>query len=241
VALDRQSIARSDFPTARRGYEPRAVDAHLAAIADEVDELRRRAGPGAVLATQTSDQVRHILEAAEQSADGIRRGAETEGREHVARVAEAADALRARIEALEAHLTEMFATLRAGADRLTADLGEATAATAALGPAGAAVPDGVAESALGATVGSVSGAAEAEAEVDDEPALAAVEEPEPVASPDPAPGGRSQDVAGARLVAYQWALDGRSREETDRYLAEQFDVPDRAELIDQAYRAAPGG
>jgi hypothetical protein len=241
VALDRQSIARSDFPTARRGYEPRAVDAHLAAIADEVDELRRRAGPGAVLATQTSDQVRHILEAAEQSADGIRRGAETEGREHVARVAAAADALRARIEALEADLTEMFATLRAGADRLRADLGEVTAAAPALGPAGAAAPDGIAESALGATVGSVSGAAEAE--VEDEPALAAVEEPEPAAAsaPDPAPGGRSQDVAGARLVAYQWALDGRSREETDRYLAEQFDVPDRAELIDQAYRAAPGG
>jgi hypothetical protein len=280
VALDRQSIARRDFPTARRGYEARAVDEHLAAIAEEVDELRRRAGPGAVLATQTSEQVRHILEAADASADGIRRGAQAEGREHVARVVAAADGLRARIEALEADLTEMISTLRAGTDRLRLDLADVVAGTAALGEA---VPEGIAPSALGVTVGSVPAAA-AEAEVEDEPALAAVDEraaeppaaaepvaaaepaaelpgaaepmaaaepaaeppgaAEPVAAAEPAGGagaepGRSQDVAGARLVAYEWALDGRSREETDRYLAEQFDVPDRAALIDQAYRAAP--
>jgi DivIVA domain-containing protein len=243
VALDRQSIARRDFPTARRGYDPGAVDAHLAEIADEVDELRRRAGPGAVLATQTSEQVRTILEAAEASAADIRQGAAVQGREHVARVAEAADTLRARIDALEADVTEMIATLRAGADRLRADLGELSAGAAALGPAaGGPVPEGVAESALGATVGSVSATAEPEGEVEDEPALAAVDEAAPaVAEPDAARAGRSQDVAGAQLVAYQWALDGRSREETDRYLAEQFDVPDRAALIEQAYRAAPGG
>jgi len=37
VALDRQSIARRDFPQARRGYDPASVDRHLALIADEVD------------------------------------------------------------------------------------------------------------------------------------------------------------------------------------------------------------
>jgi len=235
VALDRQSIARRDFPTARRGYEPRAVDEHLAAIADEVEELRRQVGSGAVRATEASGQVRQILEAAEQSAAGVRASAEVEGREHVARVAQAADALRARIEALDADLTEMVASLRAGTERLHADLGDAAAATAELAQAGGPVPEGVAHSALGATVGSVP-AGSADAEVEDEPALAAVDEP----AADQA-AGRRGDVAGARLVAYQWALDGRSREETDRYLAEQFDVPDRAALIEQAYRAAPKG
>ena len=35
MALDRQSIEKQDFPTARQGYDKAAVDAHLAAIADQ--------------------------------------------------------------------------------------------------------------------------------------------------------------------------------------------------------------
>ena len=37
VALDRQSIEKRDFPIGRRGYDPDAVDAHLAMLADEVE------------------------------------------------------------------------------------------------------------------------------------------------------------------------------------------------------------
>ena len=44
--MDRPSIQRSDFPTVRRGYEPDAVDAHLRHVADEVEGLRGRGGPG---------------------------------------------------------------------------------------------------------------------------------------------------------------------------------------------------
>jgi DivIVA domain-containing protein len=231
VALDRQFIARRDFATARRGYDPGAVDAHLAAIADEVEELRRRAGPGAVLATQTSEQVRAILEAAETSAGGIRDAAAAEGREHVARVAEAADGLRARIEALEADLTGVFAALRAGMERLRADLDAATAQAARLAEGGPSVPDGVAPSAVGETLGSIPPPVEDE-EVGEEPALAAVDE-----APAPAPG-RSRDVEGARIVAFERALSNAPREETDRFLAERYDLPDRAALIEDAYRRA---
>jgi DivIVA domain-containing protein len=234
VALDRQSIARRDFATARRGYDPAAVDAHLAAIADEVEELRRRAGPGAVLATQTSEQVRTILEAAESSAGGIREAAQAEGREHVARVTEAADALRARIDALEAELGTIVQTLRAGAERLHAELQGVAADASALsrGASGAGVPEGVAPSAVGATLGSVAGAVEANDEVDEEPALTAVEEAPAGAS------GRSRDVEGARIVALERALSRVPREETDRFLAEHYELPDRAALIDEAYRVA---
>ena len=41
MALDRQSIEKRDFPFGRRGYEPAAVDAHLAAVAREVEALKR--------------------------------------------------------------------------------------------------------------------------------------------------------------------------------------------------------
>src|SRR3954469_6607850 len=76
MALDRQSIEKRDFPIGRRGYEPEAVDAHLARVAEEVEDLKRRAvasGGGAVstsapksspasIAQAASEQVRAIVE-----------------------------------------------------------------------------------------------------------------------------------------------------------------------------------
>jgi DivIVA domain-containing protein len=231
LALDRQSIARRDFPAARRGYDPQAVDRHLDAIATEVDELQRRAtAPGAALAAQTSEQVRAIIEAAEASAAGIREGATADAREDVARVAEAADALRERIDALERELTSVLGSLRGGAERLRADLdaiSDGTAHLAAAGGRGDGAPAEVAPAALGATLGEAAAAAPApvEEEVEEEPALAAVEET-------PA---RSTDVVGARIVALEWASQGRSREATERHLAEHYDLDDPAGLVEAVY------
>jgi hypothetical protein len=147
-------------------------------------------------------------------------------------VAEAADTLRARIDALEADLAGLIANLRDETERRRGDLAGLAAGAAELprGADAAAAPPGVAPSALGATVGSVPPVEEA-AEVDDEPALAAVDE-------DSGGGGRSRDVDGARIVALERALSGEPREQTDRLLAEHYDLPDRAALVDEAYRAA---
>src|SRR5205085_834666 len=46
MALDRQHIEKKDFPIGRRGYEPEAVDAHLAAVAAEVAQLTATATAG---------------------------------------------------------------------------------------------------------------------------------------------------------------------------------------------------
>src|SRR3954447_24685486 len=90
MALDRQSIEKRDFPIGRRGYEPEAVDAHLARIAEEVDELQRSVRSGgaaaapapkstpASIAQAASEQVRSIVEAAESSAAAIEQGAQDE-------------------------------------------------------------------------------------------------------------------------------------------------------------------
>jgi len=40
--MDCESIERRDFPTVRRGYDQAAVDAHLRAVATEVQEFARR-------------------------------------------------------------------------------------------------------------------------------------------------------------------------------------------------------
>jgi len=48
------------------------------------------------------------------------------------------------------------------------------------------------------------------------------------------------DLDGARLVALNMALNGDSREDTARYLEENFVVPDRERLLDEVYAAIEG-
>jgi DivIVA domain-containing protein len=281
MALDRQSIEKRDFPIGRRGYEPEAVDAHLARIAEEVEELRRRSGGAAVsggassspasLAQAASEQVRSIVEAAESSAAAIERGAQDEAlrirdeaeadarqtrdeavaqsQEQVGNVRSVTTQMLQRVDAMESELAGLVESLRTGANRLTADMslleggmgdlydaagrGEIPAPTAAE-PA-APAPPRAAASVPPPT------AAEADGEGSDEPEAAEevfVEETvvvETVAPVEAEVAPVESDTEGARLVALNMALNGTSREETDRYLSENFDLADRGGLLDEVY------
>jgi DivIVA domain-containing protein len=220
VALDRQSIMRDDFPSNRRGYDPAAVDAHLDRIADEVDELRRRAAVPAPLSAQAGDQVKAIVEAAERGAQEIHDAARAEAREHVARVTAAADRLRERVEQMERDMTQLVVELRNGAERLRGDLDELQAGTEELSDASHEEAPQVAAAAP-------------------EPEPAPVT-PAPPAAPAAGPAPKNGDSAAARIVALDMALSGKPREDTDHYLAENYDVPDRAALLDEVYAAAGG-
>ncbi len=137
MALDRQSIEKKDFPIGRRGYDPEAVDVHLHALADEIDELKRSARRRSEsLAAAASEQVRSIVEAAETSAADIQRQAEDEAREiraeasteadatrehatseardYVGRVSESTSGMLERIDAMESELTALIESLRTG-------------------------------------------------------------------------------------------------------------------------------
>jgi DivIVA domain-containing protein len=69
-------------------------------------------------------------------------------------------------------------------------------------------------------------------------------EPEPVTEPEPEPAGErsdgASDLEAARLVALNMALNGSSREETDRHLAENFNLSDRSALLDEVYASVEG-
>jgi DivIVA domain-containing protein len=248
VALDRQSIEKRDFPIARRGYDPAAVDEHLATVADEYDSVRRqsRTRSESSLASAASEQVRLIVEAAEQSAGEIEREAELEARQirqdareaaerlrnesgqqardHVSRVSEAAQSMLDRIATMEGELSTLLEGLRTGAGRLSSEL-----------------------TLLHGSVSDVRGSGlnlEAEPEAGREPAAAPapapVAEPEPAAE-EPAPrsdGNGAADEEGARLIALNMALNGTPREETERYLAENFELGDAQALLDDVYARA---
>jgi DivIVA domain-containing protein len=290
MALDRQSIEKRDFPIGRRGYEPEAVDEHLAQLADEIDQLQRSAQrrSGASLAQAASEQVRAIVEAAEQSAAAIETEARQEAdkirsdaqqsaqrteqeavdrsREHVSNVHEQSALMLQRVDAMEQELTALIESLRTGANRLNADLSLLesnmddlyTAAGAKRGepvqavaqqrdvPVPPAPSPPPAQPAQPAQPQAVAPAAEDEEVGDEEPPVAATPPPQPVpvppaAAPAPEPAaGDTGDIEGARLIALNMALNGQSRDETDRYLAENFDLPDRQSLLDEVYESVGG-
>jgi hypothetical protein len=52
--------------------------------------------------------------------------------------------------------------------------------------------------------------------------------------------GDPEDTEGARIIALNMALNGTPREETERYLAENFTLTDRRQLLDEVYASVGG-
>jgi hypothetical protein len=147
VDIDRQAIERRDFPITRRGYEPAAVDAHLRALAAEIEELQREHASGGgepSLSATAGTQVQSILAAAEAAAADIERQARDEAsatrdaserdaaatrneavaqaRAHVGAVAQATAVLLERVGAVDGEVAALLESLRGGAGRLATDL-----------------------------------------------------------------------------------------------------------------------
>jgi DivIVA domain-containing protein len=231
VPLDRSSIQRSDFPTARRGYDPAAVDQHLREVADQLESVRRPAGQH--VAAAASAQVQRIIEAAEASAEQLRAEAGEEAREHVHRVSTAAREMLERIGAMHDELGALMDRLREDAGRLSAELRSLERDVGEV----AAIGEPEEESA-------VAEAAPVAVPQDLEPAppepVAPTPEANPVPTPDDAPAAdaRPEDEEAARIVALDMALGGTPREATERYLAEHYALTDPGALLDDVYALA---
>jgi DivIVA domain-containing protein len=240
LALDRQTIEKRDFPIGRRGYDIAAVDAHLAMLAEEFDALRqeaeRSAGQDAPLAGAASEQVRLIVQAAEQSAAQIEREAEADARrtredagrdatEHVSAVSEASRSMLERVEAMQHELGELMESLRAGAGRVDADLSQLSSDVAQVRGLSGGTP--AAELPAAGDTSAPAG----EDVVDLVPGEVAEE-------PAPEPPAEAVDEEGARLIALNMALSGTPREETERYLSDHFEMPDPDGLLDDVYARA---
>jgi DivIVA domain-containing protein len=273
VELDRQGIERRDFPIVRRGYDPASVDAHLRALAADVEELRRNSGSRgreSSLAASAGTQVQGILEAAQATAEAIEREAAEDAQrvresanedarrtreeavaraqEHVAAVSKATEGLLGRVESLDGETRVLVDSLRAGAGHLAEDLTAVEREMGALYDAAAARAEGgegtdIASSHNGDAHAPVAPPvavppAESPVEQASEPALDKEPFPQEAGNEEPSPV--RDDLDGARLVALNMALNGDSREETGRYLAENFDVPDRDRLLDEVYAAIEG-
>lgn len=274
MSFDRQAIERRDFPIGRRGYDPAAVDAHLRALANEIEELQRGLGAGAEpsLATTAGTQVHSILQAAESAAADIERQAQQAARAaredadrdaqrtreqaiehaqaHVTAVAQATSVLLERVSSMDAEVTALVESLRTGANRLASDLAAVDTNMGELYDAASG------KAAAPVTTRAVAAEAEQPRPAVPSPPIPSPPSPraarpaaaEPPAgagnrtneagesrSPTSAPSGG--DLDGARLIALNMALNGESRADADRYLAENFQLADRQALIDEVYAA----
>jgi hypothetical protein len=301
VDIDRQAIERRDFPISRRGYEPAAVDAHLRALAAEIEQLQRELSDGGgqvSLASTAGSQVQSILAAAEATAAELERDALDDARTtreeaardaastrekaiaqargQVAFVAQAAAALLERVSSMDTQVGALVESVRAGANQLAEDLSaveenmgvlydaasgkEVTHAVAGdpltlpSVPTPPASPQLAEPAPAAPVVQPASGAAAP-------PVRPAQADPPPSSPPDVAlpdvhldpeapsreriasgaqSAGSTQeggDLDGARLIALNMALNGETREDAERYLAENFQLADRGKLIDEVYAA----
>jgi DivIVA domain-containing protein len=239
MELERRYIERRDFPPTRRGYDPDEVDRHLRAIAEAVEALKSSTPQTATLANTAASRVESIVAAAEGSAreieekarteaSEIRAQAERDAAEKVNRGAEMVDRLFTRATELQKEIGELLERvggLKSAVDTIRTDFDEVAPAPPAAKPKRAPSDPALRQ-----------------------PAQARAAAPEPAVAAKPEPASQEQDGGdrkgssgaseGARLIALNMALSGAPREETARYLRENFNLNEQDDLLDEVYAKA---
>jgi DivIVA domain-containing protein len=206
------------------------------------------------------EDAREIRSDANSEAQASRDRTTAQAREHIDKVSQSTADMLKRIEAMQNELGTLFESLKTGTNRLNADLrlleGNLEQVRDAATPRRfEATEEPVAAAAAPAQASSAWSAGDhldpevqsaAELYGVDAHELAAATAGAPPAKTSGAPvhrdptGGGGNDPEGARLIALNMALNGTPREETDRYLAEHFNLSDRGGLLDEVYASVEG-
>jgi ABC-type transporter Mla subunit MlaD len=193
-------------------------------------------------AAAAGDRVRAVLEAAEQSAAELRAEAAQEIDAQLERAEAVAARLAERANQIERSLQAIADSVRDELSALRADLEELRAVGEGVTEARTAAEVAAAEPEPGEPAPAAASEAEPES-AEPEPAEA---EPEPdpaelAPAASPAAGPPSGDGhEGARVIALNMALNGSPREETARYLDENFELENPEALLDEVYARVGG-
>jgi len=235
----RSARRRSDTLATSASEQVRAI---VEAAETSASEIQRDA----------ESDAREIREEASSEAQATREQAAEQAREYVGKVSESTNNMMQRLDSIESELGSLIDSLRTGANRLSADLqlletnlGEVGAVIAPR-PIFEAEPGPESDLALGDEDGFE--AIETVEAVDletVEPGEGTVQEngagaeAVTVGETDAAPAD-VDDAEGARLIALNMALNGTPREETERYLLENFQLSDASGLLDEVYASVEG-
>jgi len=232
-----QRDARSDpadGDAVREGTPAPSASSPLASIASvQVQAIVEAAEmAAAAIEREAREQASQVGDDAAREAERIREEAIARSQDHVGKVHQATSLMLGRVEAMDSELSALVDSLRTGANRLSADL---SLLSGNMGELYSSVRDAPAEEPAPEYVARPTPDIEIITVIEEEPVAA---EPEPPARA-PAAGG-DDDVEGARLIALNMALNGQTRAETDKYLSENFDLSDRAGLLDEVYATVEG-
>jgi hypothetical protein len=149
-----------------------------------------------------------------------------------------------RLDAMESELGALIESLRTGSNRLNADLQLLESSLGEVREAVVPRPRFEPEPQAPVASHAIASNGEPAAHAEPPPGLEPMP-PEPELEPvgvDQSAGADagSEDAEGARLIALNMALNGTPREETDRYLAENFELSDRDRLLDEVYASVEG-
>jgi len=216
---------------------------------------------------QAEEEAREIRDEANSEAESTREQATAQARDYVGKVSESTASMLQRLDAMESELTALIESLRTGSNRLNADLqlleGNLTEVGDTVSPRPRFEPEQpeVELQLIEAEVEAVT----TEPEPTSAPApqfggpplvhsdtgpLAQMGDPLPhpdtvavaggASSLDSEPIAVSDDDEGARLIALNMALNGTPRQDTDKYLSENFQLSDRDGLLDEVYASVEG-
>ncbi len=234
--LKRSARRRSETLASAASEQVRAI---VEAAETSASEIQR----------QAEEDARDIRGEATSEAQRTRDQASEQARDYVARVSESTAVMLQRLDAMESELGALIESLRTGSNRLNADVqlleGNLTDLTdaATTRPRFEPEPEGPADFGSAPEEPQVAIVYE-EVEIETAPGTeladevpAGVEAVDEIilVEPEPELAEGSDDTEGARLIALNMALNGTPREETDRYLADNFRLPDRRGLLDEVY------
>lgn len=240
MSLDRESIERKSPTETLAGAVSEQVRGIVEAAEKSAEEILRSAE---LEAQDIRTRASQATEQATGEAQRARERATAHAREYVERLSASISTLLGRLDAIDGELNSLTVSLRSETERLRGELAaledelEDVTGTGASAPALESAP-----------------AAEPSREVSDSPAELAPESaklgdepvaafPRAAAEPSTQAGvglpaseqPTSQDIDGARLIALNMALNGTPRAETERYLAENYDLANRQHLLDEVY------
>jgi len=250
-----QALAR-EFEALKRDAGGAGESPLASAAGSQVQSIIQAAEKAAAeIERQALEDGRAAREQAERDAERTREDAIDTARAHVAAVSKAASTLLERVRSMDGEVGALLESLRAGSGRLSSDLAAVESGMSDLydASAGRAVTSQPAdEPATGESRAPATPAGKATAEAS---SVQERQAPSPQSPPMPPPAAAaagptaagstaaepaSTDIDGARLVALNMALNGESRADTERYLAENFQLADRDKLVEEVYAAIEG-
>jgi len=257
-AVDAHLSALADEVADLKRSARRRSDTLASSASDQVRAIVEAAETSATdIQREAESDAREIRDEANRESQATREQAAEQAREYVGKVSESTNGMLQRLDAMDSELGALVESLRTGSNRLNADLqllesslsevGDAVTPRPRFEPEPQAGPADQPESQAElepdaepeterlaglAGNGAVSDAPETQAE----PELAGAG-----AGPDPAgPPSGADDTEGARLIALNMALNGTPRQETAKYLSENFHLSDGEGLLDEVYASVDG-